>query len=116
MSRINGPRQVEFCSISENQDAKAQWFGRSLRLGPGKELITYSVSAMCLEVRMDGYRMTETKRVQVTFTKAQWDLIETLRGELGDGDAEMVRNIVLAWLAEKSVLSTLAKKRLAESG
>ncbi len=52
------------------------------------------------------------KRVQVAFTMNQWNLIETFRGEFGDGDADIVRNIVLAWLAEKSFISTVAKNKI----
>lgn len=54
------------------------------------------------------------KRVQVAFTHDQWKLIEKFRGEFGDGDADIVRNIVLAWLAEKSFISTVAKGKLAQ--
>lgn len=49
------------------------------------------------------------KRVQVTFTREQWELIERLRGVMGSTDAEIVRNIVLAWLAEKSLVSSNVK-------
>lgn len=52
------------------------------------------------------------KRVQVAFTQDQWKLIEKFRGEFGDGDADIVRNIVLAWLAEKSFISTAAKSKI----
>ena len=58
--------------------------------------------------------MSKTKRVQVSFTEGQWTLIEKLRGEFGDGDADIVRNIVLAWLSEKSFISTTAKKKMGE--
>jgi len=51
-----------------------------------------------------------TKRVQVTFTNEQWELIEELRGVMGQSDSEVVRNIVLAWLSEKSIVSSKAKK------
>ena len=53
------------------------------------------------------------RRVQVTFTEAQWALIESLRGIMGDNDATVVRNMCMAWLAEKSLLTTVAKERLA---
>lgn len=53
----------------------------------------------------------DKKRVQVTFTKSQWNLIEKLRGEFGEKDADIVRNIVLAWLSEKSFISSTAKKK-----
>ena len=54
--------------------------------------------------------MCMTKRVQVTFTEKQWELIQKLKGELGDGDADVVRNLVLAWLSEKSLISTSVKE------
>ena len=50
------------------------------------------------------------KRVQVTFTSEQWALIEKFRGILGNDDAEIVRNIILSWLSEKSVVVTAVKK------
>ena len=52
------------------------------------------------------------KRVQVTFTEKQWSLIERFRGIMGSDDAEIVRNIVLSWLAEKSVVAANVKKEL----
>jgi hypothetical protein len=55
--------------------------------------------------------MSKTKRVQVAFTESQWKLLEKLRGEFGDGDADIVRNIVLAWLSEKSFISTAVKNK-----
>ena len=48
----------------------------------------------------------------MVFTNEQWALIEKLRGDFGDGDAEIVRNIVLAWLSEKSIISTNAKSKM----
>ena len=56
-----------------------------------------------------GDGMAKTKKVQVSFTEKQWMLIEKLRGEMGDGDADIVRTIVLAWLAEKSFISDTVK-------
>jgi len=44
------------------------------------------------------------KRVQVVFTDEQWSMVERLRGFMGSNDSELVRNIVLAWLSEKSIL------------
>jgi hypothetical protein len=51
------------------------------------------------------------QRIQVIFTQNQWDLIEKFRGEMGEDDSELVRNIVLAWLAEKSMISSTVKQR-----
>lgn len=52
-----------------------------------------------------------SKRVQVTFTESQWELIEKLRGEFGDKDADIIRYIVLSWLSEKSFISSAAKNK-----
>ncbi len=52
-----------------------------------------------------------SKRVQVTFTESQWKLIEKLRGEFGDRDADIIRYIVLSWLSEKSFISNATKNK-----
>ena len=52
------------------------------------------------------------KRIHVTFTKKQWELIKNFRGVLGQNDAEIVRNIVLSWLSENSIISTTVKKKM----
>jgi hypothetical protein len=54
----------------------------------------------------------EIKRVQVSFTKEQWNLIEKLKGEMGITDSEIVRNIIMGWLMEKSFISTTLKEKL----
>lgn len=38
-------------------------------------------------------------------------MIELLRGELGESDADIVRNIVIAWLSEKSFVTSSAKSK-----
>jgi hypothetical protein len=43
-----------------------------------------------------------TKKVQVTFSNGQWNLIQKLRGTIGETDSEIVRNIVISYLSEKS--------------
>ncbi|MBU3661552.1 MAG: CopG family transcriptional regulator [Flavobacteriales bacterium] len=52
-----------------------------------------------------------TKRVQVSFTEKQWELLEKFKGELGESDADIVRSIVISWLSEKSFISSTIKKR-----
>lgn len=52
------------------------------------------------------------KKIQVSFSDKQAELLECFKGELGDSDADIVRNIVIAWLSEKSFISTIAKQRL----
>jgi hypothetical protein len=59
-------------------------------------------------------RKSNIKRIQVTFTEEQWNLLLKFKGTMGNGDADIVRNIVLAWLAEKSIISDVAKRKLKE--
>jgi len=53
----------------------------------------------------------KSKRVQITFNPEQWKLISKMKGSFGNADADIVRNIVLAWLAEKSFISEEGKKK-----
>lgn len=57
-----------------------------------------------------------TKRVQVSFTEKQWELIKNLQGELGNSDSDLVRSIVIAWLTEKSFVSNSAKRKMEVRG
>jgi len=54
----------------------------------------------------------ETRRIQVVFTQEQYELLQKLKGEMGSSDSEVVRNIVLNWLMEKSFISTTVKSKL----
>lgn len=58
----------------------------------------------------------EMKRIQVTFTNEQWELIKKLKGEMGVTDSEVIRNIVMAWLVEKSFISSTLKLKLFKKG
>ena len=60
--------------------------------------------------------MSNFKRIQVGFTKSQWDLIENFRGEMGDKDSDILKNIVMAWLAEKSFITTTVKNKINMNG
>jgi hypothetical protein len=51
----------------------------------------------------------------VSFTEGQWGIIDSLRGKFGDSDSQIVRTIVISWLAEKSILSTSVKLDLDRS-
>ena len=44
------------------------------------------------------------RKVQVTFSDGQWNIIEKLKGIIGDTDSELVRNVVVAYLSEKSYI------------
>jgi hypothetical protein len=45
-----------------------------------------------------------SKKVQVTFSDGQWELIKKLKGSIGDNDSEIVKNIVISYLSEKSYI------------
>jgi len=57
-------------------------------------------------------RKATVKRVQVSFTQGQWELIQRFRKTMGETDADIVRNIVLAWLSEKSIITASVKKEI----
>lgn len=62
-------------------------------------------------IKLNSLLSMSTKRVQVSFTEKQWELLEKFKGELGESDADIVRSIVIAWLSEKSFISSTVKKR-----
>ena len=52
----------------------------------------------------------------MTFTPEQWNLIETVKGEFGRGDADAVRTIVITWLNEKGLIDkALMKKAIGQA-
>lgn len=53
-----------------------------------------------------------SKKIQVSFSDKQIELLERLKGEFGETDADVVRGVVIAWLAEKSFISTVIKERI----
>lgn len=59
--------------------------------------------------------MSKTKRVQVSFKDKQWEILQNFKGEFGDSDADIVRNIVMAWLSEKGFISDIVRKKINEN-
>ena len=49
-------------------------------------------------------------KIQITLSEDQLALVEHFRGSLGNTQSEIIRNIVLAWLSEKSFVSTYVKE------
>jgi hypothetical protein len=45
------------------------------------------------------------KRVLVTFTPEQWERIEAVKPQVGLGDADTIRTIVVNWLIDKGYLA-----------
>lgn len=43
-------------------------------------------------------------------------MIEKFKGIMGSDDAEVVRNIVLSWLAEKSIITSTVKEERFDKG
>jgi hypothetical protein len=72
-------------------------------LGSFKRLFTDFVLKVCVL----GHK------VQVSFTDEQWKIISIVKEHLGTTDAEIVRNIVISWLAEKSIISQSVKEEMA---
>jgi len=56
--------------------------------------------------------MTNEKQVLVRFTFEQKNIIDTLKGKMGATDAEVIRNIFLAWLSEQKIMSDIIRKEL----
>ncbi len=48
-------------------------------------------------------RKKDTVRIMVTLDKEQYEILKNVKG-MGVKDAEKIRNIVIAWLAEKSFI------------
>jgi hypothetical protein len=44
------------------------------------------------------------RRALVTLPKGVWRIIDELKGTLGEGDSEVIRNIVIAHLSDKGIL------------
>ena len=42
----------------------------------------------------------------------QFELLQKLKGELGSSNSEVVKNITIAWLIEKSFISTTLKTKI----
>ena len=55
-----------------------------------------------------------SKKIQVSFSDKQIELLARLKGEFGETDADVVRSIVISWLAEKSFISTVIKERISQ--
>ncbi|MEM3551242.1 MAG: hypothetical protein QXV01_09165 [Candidatus Bathyarchaeia archaeon] len=73
---------------------------KTSRLGDRKDYIANLVRFSLDYTEM----LTMPRKIQVTFTNEQWKLLEKLRGTMGDADSEIVRNIVIAYLSEKSYI------------
>lgn len=53
------------------------------------------------------------KKIQVSFSEKQLDLLQLMKGEMGDTDADVVRSIVISWLAEKGLITDAARRKIA---
>ena len=59
--------------------------------------------------------ISNKKRVQVSFSEEQMEIIKEMSGEMGNTNSEIVRSIVISWLAEKSFISSKIKNRRGEN-
>ena len=53
------------------------------------------------------------RRIQVNFTSEQYDILQNLKGELGNSDSEVVKFITISWLSEKAIIPSILKNKLA---
>lgn len=53
-----------------------------------------------------------SRKIQVSFSDRQVELLSLFKGEFGDSESEIIRGIVLAWLSEKSFITTIVKNRI----
>ncbi|HJX50523.1 hypothetical protein A3K73_03860 [Candidatus Pacearchaeota archaeon RBG_13_36_9] len=51
-------------------------------------------------------------RVSPSFNSKQIELIESLIGELGDNQADVVKTIFLNYLSEKGITTSIIKKKM----
>jgi len=54
----------------------------------------------------------KSDRVFLRFNEKQMELLDSLKGEMGNDRADVLKSIFLAWLSEKGIASELIKKRL----
>lgn len=52
-----------------------------------------------------------SKKIVVTLPDETYKLMKSLSG-MGSKDGEIVRNLVISWMAEKSMISTSAKLKM----
>lgn len=52
-----------------------------------------------------------SKKIVVTLPDETYKLMKHLEG-MGNKDGEIVRNLVISWMAEKSMISTSAKEKM----
>lgn len=52
-----------------------------------------------------------SKKIVVTLPNETYKLMKQLKG-MGEKDAEIARNLIIAWMAEKSIISTSAKTKM----
>ncbi|MGL4669250.1 MAG: CopG family transcriptional regulator [Methanobacteriaceae archaeon] len=55
--------------------------------------------------------MRENKRINISLSREQLTLIRKFKGIMGNTDSEIIRNIMLAWLSEKSMVSSTVKTK-----
>lgn len=52
-----------------------------------------------------------SNQINVKLTDEQSEIVKNLIGVMGGTEAEVIRNIFLAWLSDKGILTEVIKKR-----
>lgn len=53
-----------------------------------------------------------TKKIQVSFSEKQYELLDYFKGEMGESSSDVVRNIVIAWLIEQDFIQPIVKQKI----
>jgi len=54
-----------------------------------------------------------SKKIVITLPNETYKLMKKLEG-MGEKDAEIARNLIISWMAEKSMISTSAKQKMSK--
>ena len=75
-------------------------------------ITTYFYIELSTEYQIDS--MAKTNAIFVRLTDEQREIVKKLVGVMGDNEAEVVRNIFLAWLSDKGIITEVIRKRWLE--
>ena len=65
-----------------------------------------------ISIRIKKASQVMPKKIQVSFSDKQIELIQALRGELGDSESEVVRAIVTSWFVEQGLIKTVVTDKI----
>lgn len=76
------------------------------------DIFKYFIEHTHIRLKYGVIMSNNSKRVQVVFTNEQYEIIQKLKGLLGNSDSEVVKNITLNWLSDNSILSSVIVQKV----